>query len=142
MDGSQIPNFDFVPPKGYMWLVERKLVGFDETSPLQPWHYLPKRWAFDLSKQWPNGPEDDFGEQLPDGPMRLFAFAKRQDNDDLACFEVVGKQTNRVVLVHGWTPKGYYILCTFDTFWAWLKSVVDDIEEWVDPPEDDLEETS
>jgi hypothetical protein len=78
-------------------------------------------------------------ERWPKGPMHLIAFAKRQDNDDLACFEVVGKGTNRVVLVHGWTPEGYTILRTFDTFWAWLKSVVDDIEELVEPREDGSE---
>jgi hypothetical protein len=139
MNNGQIPDFDFVPPKGYRWLIERELVRFDESSPLQPWHYLPKGWAFDLSKEWPNGPEEDFGEPWPKGLAHLFAFAKRQDNDDLACFEVAGNKAKRVVLVHGWTPKGYYILRTFDTFWAWLKSVVDDIEEWVDPPEDDSE---
>lgn len=137
MDNSQIPDFDFVPPRGYRWLIERKLVGFDNNSPLQPWHYLPKGWAFDLSELWPNGPGDDLSNRLPKGPMRLFAFAKREHDDDMACFEVVGKQTNRVVLVHGWTPDGYTILQTFDTIWAWLKSVVDDIEEWVEPPPED-----
>jgi hypothetical protein len=139
MNNGQIPNFDFVLPKGYRWLIDRKLVGFDENSPLRPWHYLSSRWAFDLSKLWPNGPEDDLSERWPKEPMRLFAFAKRQDNDDLACFEVVGNQTNRVVLVHGWTSRGYCILQTYDTFWEWLKAVVDDVEEWVDPPDDELE---
>jgi hypothetical protein len=123
MNSSQIPNFDFVPPKGYRWLIDRKLVGFDDDeSPLQPWHYLSSRYAFDLSKRWPNVPASG----------RLFAFAKRQDNDDLACFEVVGNQASRVVLVHGWTPEGYWPLQTFDTFWEWLKAVVDDVEEWVE----------
>jgi hypothetical protein len=122
MNSNQIPNFDFVPPKGYSWLIDRNLVGFEANSALQPWHYLPSRHAFDLSERWPTGL----------GSMRLFAFAKRQDCDDLACFEVHEHRVERVVVVHGWTAEGYQIDRTYSTFWDWLKAVVDDLEEWVD----------
>lgn len=31
-----LPEFDFIDPKGYLWLVERQLVGFAPLSALQP----------------------------------------------------------------------------------------------------------
>jgi hypothetical protein len=122
MRNGDIPNFDFKIPKGYNWLIDRGLIGFAPNSPLQPWHYLPRRHAFDLSERWPSGPAS----------KRLFAFAKRQDCDDLACFEVIEGRAERILIVHGWTAGGYQVDCEYQTFWDWLRAVVDDIAEWVE----------
>jgi hypothetical protein len=122
MKDSDIPDFGFELPRGYRWLLDRGLVGFEANSSLQPWHYLPSKHAFDLGERWPSRP----------GNTRLFAFAKRQDCDDLACFEVVGSRAERIFVVHGWTPGGYEVDRSYQSFWEWLKSVVDDIAEWVE----------
>ena len=122
MNEDLIPKFDFATPRGYRWLIERKLVGFEANSAMQPWHYLPIEHTFDLIDRWPSGP----------GKTRLFAFAKRQDCDDLACFEVHENQATRVVIVHGWTAESYQIDHSYDTIWDWLKSVVDDVAQWVE----------
>ena len=122
MTANDIPKFDFKVPFGYQWLLQAGLAGFAPGSPLQPWHYLPSRHVIDLRERWPSGPSKS----------RLVAFAKRQDGDDLACFEVEKDRAVRVVLVHGWTEAGYSIVSAFDNFWEWLKSVVDDIAAWAD----------
>lgn len=115
-------SFAFQAPRAYSWLVEWGLVGFQPNTALQPWHFLPSEHIFDLSERWPNGPSK----------TRLVAFAKRQDCDHLACFEVSEQRARRVILVHGWTPEGYEVMSTHDSVWAWLKTVVDDIAEWVE----------
>ena len=122
MKEKDTPEFDFEVPRGYVWLLHKGLVGFAPNSPLQPWHYLPGRHVFDLNEKWPSDPSK----------TRLIAFAKRQDCDDLACFEVVRGRSGRVILVHGWTETGYAVVRVFDGFWEWLKAVVDDVAEWAE----------
>lgn len=126
---STTPDFNFRVPTGYRWLIERGLVGDRAHTALQPWHYLPREHVFDVVERWPDGPSTS----------RLVAFAKRQDSDELACFEVLDEVAGRVVVVHGWTTKGYRLMRSYDNFWDWLKAVVDDIQRWVergDSPED------
>src|SRR4051812_47014036 len=110
MNDDDTPDFEFTVPRGYQWLIDRGLVGFETGTSLQPWHYLPARHAFDLRERWPTGP----------GNERLFAFAKRQDSDDLACFEVVQSRAERIFVVHGWTRDGFEIISKYQSFWEWL----------------------
>jgi hypothetical protein len=118
-----IPDwFQFSIPNGYEWLLTQKLIGFVPDSPLYPWHYLDKEAAFYTNELWP-------GAQ---GSMSLFAFARRQDCDDLACFNVESGMATKIVVIHGWTNVGYNIVAVYDTFWDWLKSVIDDISFIVD----------
>ncbi|MBS1786236.1 MAG: hypothetical protein JST85_00860 [Acidobacteria bacterium] len=125
MRNEQIPDFSFFPPPGYLWLIDRGLVGFDPFSGLQPWHYLDKKNSFSVNERWP-------GKDLLD--TDLIAFAKRQDSDDLACFKVHISEAVAIVIVNGWTSNGYDIITEYQSFWEWLKSVVDDIAEWVELP--------
>jgi hypothetical protein len=115
-------NFGFEPPKGYQWLLEQRLVGFSPFSALQPWYYLEGDQIFKVNERWPKGPYNG----------ALVAFARRQDNDDIACFHVEKGDIKAVVVINGWTGSGYDVLQRYDSFWAWLKSVVDDIAEWVE----------
>jgi hypothetical protein len=119
---SDVPQFDFETPLGYFWLLERGLIGFEMNSQFQPWHYLPARHVFELTDRWPLGPSR----------KRLVAFAKRQDNDDLACFEVEAGVARRVLVVHGWTDSGYDVEAELNGFWEWLKLAVDDMQEWIE----------
>jgi hypothetical protein len=122
MNNDETPIFEFEIPIGYKWLIDHGLIGFSANTSLQPWHYLPSRHVFDLNERWPSGPSN----------TRLVAFAKRQDSDDLACFDVVERKAGCVVLVHGWTSEGYQVERRYQTFWDWLKSVVDDIGKWAE----------
>jgi hypothetical protein len=115
------PTFGFQVPKGYMWLLERGLIGFDPFGPLQPWHYLPRENAIDVHEIW---------RRLSVYPV--VAFAKRQDCDDYACFEIKGNRVSKIVEIEGSTSSGYTVLQEHATFWSWVKSIIDDIAECVD----------
>ena len=121
-ENSVLPDFPFEVPRAYYWIVKRRVVGFDANTRLQPWYFLDQRSAFSVSDRWPRGSELD-----------LFAFARRQDCDDIACFEAVPRgRAVRIIVVHGWTSTGYDVVASYDSLWEWLKSVIDDIAEWVD----------
>lgn len=108
-------------PIGYQWLLDRGLVGFETFSQLQPWHYLPHEQCFWVSDRWPS---------LTD--KRLFAFAKRQDCDDISCFLFDNNnELNGIALIEGWTENGFELIKEFSSFWSWLKHVVDDMASWV-----------
>jgi hypothetical protein len=111
---------ELILPSGYQWLLDRALVGYEPFTQLQPWHYLPPDQCFWASDRWPRVTD-----------KRLWAFAKRQDCDDLACFVAEGSIVQGIALIHGWTGNGYEMCREFNDFWAWLKHVVDDIADWV-----------
>ena len=108
-------------PNGYYWLLENDLIGFDTFSRLQPWHYLGKEKIFWIHEKWQNNL-----------PYKLLAFAKRQDNDEIACFIFDDESGSvKVAIIQGWTSNGFALLITFEDFWSWLKHVIDDIKSWV-----------
>ncbi len=107
-------------PPGYLWLVNQNLIGFEPFTQLQPWYFASAEEQFSPTELWPGR-----------SPQFLWVFARRQDDDDLACFSYddEGKFVE-VVLIHGWTAEGFAILKTFPTVWRWLQSVIEDIAEW------------
>ncbi|MBN7129618.1 hypothetical protein G0D91_29360 [Burkholderia multivorans] len=116
MTSSKMP----IMPVGYHWLIDQRIVGFEPFTQLQPWHYLPPEHGFWASDRWPGVTN-----------KLLYAFAKRQDCDDLACVIVSSDNTvTGVALIHGWTDAGYEVCCEFASFWEWLKHVIDDVSEW------------
>lgn len=108
-------------PKEYHWVVERGLFGFDPFTSMQPWYFLREDEIFEPTEIWPHGPS----------VKRLVAFSRRQDCDDLACFcGGDGHSLNvPVVVVQGWWNDSYKIISSYEDFWGWLKSVIDDIAE-------------
>lgn len=115
-----LPSFDFTLPPGYLWIFHQGWVGFNPFSGLQPWHYLDETASFSLKRKWPNGPSS----------LELVAFAKRQDCDDLACFEVKDDTVDAILVVNGWVSESYELVARYSSFWEWLKSVINDIAEW------------
>lgn len=114
---ENLPSF----PVGYRWLKQRELVGYDTFTQLQPWFFIREDQCFWANEHWPN---------VYDG--KLFVFARRQDNDELACFGVDERgMATQVFIIQGWTAEGFEVLQEFPDFWEWLKVVVDDIAEWV-----------
>ena len=59
-------------------------------------------------------------------PQRsLVPFARREDNDDVACFE---KNTpNRVVLIHDFASPGYEHVKVYSNFWQWFREAVEEM---------------
>jgi hypothetical protein len=108
-------------PVGYRWLIQRKLIGYDAFTQLQPWYFTHEDQCFWANEHWPS---------ICD--RKLFVFARRQDNDDLACFDVDERGiATQIVIIQGWTAAGFKVIQEFPDFWEWLKAVVDDIAEWV-----------
>lgn len=120
------PDLDIIVPRGYSWLLDRGVIGY-ENSGLEPWYYLDKNNIIHVTDVWPAGSYKG----------RLVAFARRYDNDDLACFAIEAQHVKSIVVVHGWTDTGYDLVASYDTFWEWLKSVIDDIAGLVDSIEDE-----
>lgn len=116
------PVFDFRVPKGYLWLVKQGLIGYSGFGPLQPWYYLDATNYFSVSEKWPEGP----------CMGTIIAFARRQDNDDIACFQVTDGAATEILVIHGWSVNGYELIAKFSSFWEWLKFVIEDIAEWVE----------
>lgn len=114
-------NDQLVLPQAYLWLQTSKLMTTQSFGPLQPWQLLPKSACLDFRKIWPAGPHKG----------HLVAFAKRQDCDDYACFDVIDGRVNAIVLVECYTSdNGYDILCTYGDMWQWIRAIIDDVREW------------
>ena len=113
---------EFNYPREYNWLVERGVAGFAPFTQLQPWYFTPMDQSFWTSEYWHGGSHN----------QDYFVFARRQDNDELACFSfdesgnLIG-----VYIVQGWTEDGFEILREFASFWEWFKFVIDDISDWI-----------
>ena len=109
-------------PTGYQWLVDHGLVGFEPFTQLQPWYYLPDDQCFWTTERWPNA-----------NAKRLFVFARRQDNDDLACMNFDENEiVNGIILIQGWTKSGFDIVQEFPDFWLWRQQVIQDISVWAE----------
>ena len=116
---NEKPQFDFEIPAAYDTLLNRGLISFGDSSPLRPWYYLSQERVIEMQKEWP----------AVGFANRLVAFARRDDSDDVACFEVVAGRVAGVRLVHAWTPEGYKPLDLYESFWDWVRAVVDDVVE-------------
>src|SRR4051794_16490516 len=57
----------------------------------------------------------------------LVPFAERQDNDDVACFDV---DLGEVCVVHDFADSGWERREVFTSFDAWFRQAVDDYLEW------------
>lgn len=112
---------DIIYPKGYVWLIEKKIVGFDCFTQLQPWYFLPEDKIFWI--------EEKSSSQIED---ILLVFGRRQDNDDLVCFKIQDNIATEVFLIHGWTGEGFEVIKKYPSIWDWLHDILDDIRELVE----------
>ncbi|MEI5989368.1 hypothetical protein A5881_000856 [Enterococcus termitis] len=102
----------FVYPESYDKLIELKLVDFDV------WYLIESGQAtrryHDLKERYPN--------------RKLIPFARRDDNDDIVCFEV-GKE-NKVQLIHDFTTEGFEQRGEFGDLWDWVEFAVKDLIDY------------
>lgn len=64
-------------------------------------------------------------------PLRkLIPFARRDDCDDIACFEIGSK--NEVQIIHDFASAGYEQRTEYSRFWEWLRAAVDEMIERLD----------
>lgn len=102
----------FVYPKPYDKLIELNLVDFDI------WYLIESRQAtrryHDLEKRYPN--------------RKLIPFARRDDNDDIACFEI-GKG-DKIQLIHDFAGEGYEQRGEFADLWEWVDFAAKEMIEY------------
>ena len=114
-------NYQELLPTGYQWVKKQSIFGYEPFSQLQPWYLLSEEKIFWVHKNWKTD-------------KKILVFAQRQDCDSLAGinFDENLNEFNEIYLIQGWTPEGFEIIETYKTFWEWFKSVIDDIQEWVE----------
>jgi hypothetical protein len=56
---------------------------------------------------------------------KYIPFAARQDNDDRACFDP--ELPGQVIVVHDYASEGWEQRSSFDSFWDWFRSSVEDM---------------
>lgn len=95
--------------KGYSRVIELELTN------LEPWFILKK----DQIKQKKNGLKKRYPSR------RLIPFAKRDDNDDVACFEE-GKD-EEIQIIHDFASPGFEQKKTYKNFWDWFKTAIDEM---------------
>ena len=100
---------DFEYPHEFQKIVELKIVTFN------PWYLL----------------EDDRAQRILEGLKRryhsrvLIPFAKRDDNDDISCFEVGGSHS--ISIIHDFASAGFENRMTFDSFWDWFRFAIEEM---------------
>ena len=102
----------FIYPETYNKLIELNLVDFDV------WYLIESGQAtrryHDLKERYPN--------------RKLIPFARRDDNDDIACFEV-GKG-EKIQIIHDFASEGYEQRKEYENFWKWLEVAVREMIEY------------
>jgi hypothetical protein len=93
-------------PDGLVRIVEQNLVN------LTPWHVMPR----ELAVKRLHGLRQRYSR-------KYVPFARRQDNDDLACIDPEAPET--VVVVHDFSSEGNELRQRFDSFWDWFRSAVE-----------------
>lgn len=59
---------------------------------------------------------------------RIVPFARRQDNDDVACWQVGSSE--EVHILHDFATGGWEQRMTFPTFYDWLRQAIEDLIEF------------
>lgn len=109
-DASKIyPGFEY--PSGLEKIVDLGIVDMDT------WFIMDAPFA--------EGYCADMAERYPD--RKLVPFAKRCDNDDVACFEV-GK-AGKVEVIHDFADPGWEQRGEYDDFWSWFESAIHQLIE-------------
>jgi hypothetical protein len=128
---SQRKEFSLTEPDGqlmplaFRWFVVHGLIWF-------------KPWYFDYDASPERNVRRAF--RIETGGRDLVPFAFRQDNDDMAGFEVIdGRMTDRVIAFHpSWTEKLnlHIIDREFEDLWSFVRDmIISDMEDWAN--EDD-----
>lgn len=102
---------DFQYPSSFVKAVELNLLDFEF------WYFMTNEQVSTringLMKRYPN--------------RKLVPFARRDDSDDIACFEV-GKEP-KVQIIHDFASEGYEQRGEYEGFWDWMKMAVDELIE-------------
>lgn len=98
--------------EGYLSLLDRNLYNIAPWEVLLGDDYLVRYES--LKANYPN--------------RNLVPFARRQDNDDIACWEK-GKG-EKIYTVHNFASSGWENGKVYDTFWDWFRDAIEDLIDW------------
>lgn len=106
-DLNLYPSFIF--PEGFVRIVNLGLIN------LEPWYILEPRQLTEKMK--------GLRERYPS--RELIPFARRTDNDDVACF--IDCNAQKVLVIHDFAAKGWEQRETYNTFWDWFRQAIEEM---------------
>lgn len=101
----------FEYPEPYIKIIELNLLDFDF------WYIMNEKQA--LTRL------DGLRERYPE--RYLVPFARRDDSDDVACFDL--KEPNKVQIIHDFASSGYEQRRTYADLWEWLQDAIQEMIE-------------
>jgi hypothetical protein len=107
LNASELPTGFTYPPQ-FVRVVQLGLIN------LEPWWIMEGKLLRDRA--------EGLKERYP--TRRLVPFARRQDNDDVACWDVDG---DRIVVVHDFAAAGWEQRTEFESFDEWLRAAMEDL---------------
>jgi len=103
-------------PEGFAYPAEFCRIMDLGLTNLEPWHMLADEaltWRFDgLRDRYPS--------------RQLVPFCRRQDNDDVACFDMA-QPTGTVAVIHDFAEPGWEQRATYNSIYDWLQQAVQDM---------------
>jgi len=105
-------------PEGFAYPPEFLRVAQLGITNLEPWSILDG----DGLRRSFNGLQERFPAR------KLVPFAARQDNDDVACWEV--GQGQKIFVIHDFASPGWEKRGEFPSFWDWFRSAIEDFIGW------------
>ena len=110
LTGTELPD-GFSYPAEFLRVVDLGLIN------LEPWTILLDEELVHRN----SGLRERYPERV------LVPFARRQDNDDVACWDV---SRGHVIIVHDFASPGYEERQQFEGFYSWLRQAVEDLIEF------------
>ncbi len=89
----------------------------------------PEPWFF-LNGEQLESRSRGLKERFPD--VELIPFARRSDNDDVACWEKTGGNL-KVYVVHDFSEWGWEKRKEYADFWSWYRQTIEDMIEHEQP---------
>lgn len=112
LERTDLPE-GFTYPREFIRIIELGL------SNLEPWQVMSGYFLVERSR--------GLRERYPD--RILVPFARRQDNDDVACWDLkLGEE--RVAIVHDFASPGWERRAEFAGFNDWLRQAIEDLIEF------------
>lgn len=108
MKASELPS-GFSYPQSFLRIVQLNIVD------IEPWYIMNSKEVEHriqgMKKRYPE--------------RALIPFARRCDNDDVACFEL--DKDEEVQVIHDFASVGYEQRNVYKTFWDWFRSAIEDM---------------
>lgn len=108
---GEVPS-GFTYPRQFKHILELGMTDLD------PWYVIEGQSLRDTMK--------GLTERYPE--RRLVPFARRQDNDDVACWSV--GTNDEVLIIHDFASAGWEQRDRFPSFYEWLRRAIEDLIEF------------